>query len=115
MPYYGRTLRDQAVAAAIDAETRPSDRIYVLDAEPNIYFLADRATAYPYIWAMPMEKIPDAIPRLDAMLDGPDRPTIVVLNVPASDVDPSGRTAHILAERYRLDRIVHGVTILRAD
>lgn len=112
IPYYGLARRDERIAAAIRTETSPDDRIFVLVSQTDIYFLAQRTTDYPYLWGKPIEKIPDALPRLRAMLDGPERPALVVLNSDPAKVDRSGELSRILAERYRTRRVVDGVPLL---
>lgn len=114
VPYYARAVRDERIAAVIRAETEPSDQIFVLVSEANLYFLSQRTTDYPYLWGKPIEKIPDALPRLREMLDGPGRPALVVLNNEPDDIDPTGSLTRILVERYRVHSVVEGVTLLRA-
>ncbi|SCL27604.1 Dolichyl-phosphate-mannose-protein mannosyltransferase [Micromonospora rhizosphaerae] len=114
IPYYGLARRDERIAAVIRTETSPEDRIFVLVSESNIYFLAQRTTDYPYLWGKPIEKIPDALPRLRGMLDGPDRPALVVLNSDPGKVDRSGELGRILASHYRTGRMVDGVPLLTA-
>jgi len=114
--YFGSSVRDRHIAAAVDAETRPNQRIYVLDSDALLYFLAQRPTSYRYLWGMPIKKIPSAIPRLRTMLEANDRPTLVILGTPdANSVDASGGIARDLARYYHRDRIVDGVQILRAN
>ncbi|HEY3506572.1 MAG TPA: glycosyltransferase family 39 protein [Actinocatenispora sp.] len=115
VPYYRRAVVDQHVAAAVRAETQPHQQIYVLASEANVYFLADRDTTYPYLWGMPMRKIPDALPRLRALLDRPGRPVLVLLYAAPDDVDPSGRLGDVLAAHYRPERTVDGIPFLRAS
>ncbi|BCL13138.1 ArnT family glycosyltransferase [Micromonospora sagamiensis] len=114
VPYAEAARRDARIAAAIRAGTRPEDEIFVLVSQADIYFLAGRRTDYPYLWGKPIEKIPDALPRLRAMLDGPDRPRVVVLNHDPARVDRTGQVGRILAEHYRPWREVDGVPLLRA-
>jgi 4-amino-4-deoxy-L-arabinose transferase-like glycosyltransferase len=115
IPYYGLALRDERIAQAVRTETGPRDTIFVLESEANIYFLAGRTTAYPYIWGMPIQKIPAALPELRAMLAGNDRPVIVILNSPMTVVDPTGQVSAQLAAHYYVDTVVDGVMILRAN
>ncbi|MFI6820707.1 hypothetical protein ACIBJE_07095 [Micromonospora sp. NPDC050187] len=114
VPYAEAARRDARIAAAVRAGTRPDDRIFVLVSQADIYFLADRRTDYPYLWGKPIEKIPDALPRLRAMLDGADRPRVVVLNHEPARVDPSGQVGRILDAHYRPWREVDGAPLLRA-
>ncbi|MGK5740476.1 hypothetical protein [Micromonospora sp. URMC 103] len=114
IPYYGLARRDERIAAVVRAATAPDDRIFVLVSQSNIYFLAQRATDYPYLWGRPIEKIPGALPRLRAMLDGPDRPALVVLNSDPAKVDASGEVSRILARHYRIRAVVEGVPLLTA-
>ncbi len=116
IPYFALAIRDRHIAAAVDAETRPDQHIYVLESEALVYFLAQRQTTYPYLWGMPIKKIPSAIPSLRTMLEANDRPTLVILDTPnANSVDPSGGIARDLARYYHPDRIVDDVQILRAN
>ncbi|AGZ40104.1 glycosyltransferase family 39 protein [Actinoplanes friuliensis] len=115
IPYDALAARDDRIAAVIRASTAPDDRIYVLESEAYLYFAADRQSPYPYLWGKPIDKIPDALPRLRAMLTSPQRPVLVVLDTPPAAVDPSGGIAADLAAHYHLDTVVEDVTILRAN
>jgi 4-amino-4-deoxy-L-arabinose transferase-like glycosyltransferase len=115
IPYDALAARDDRIAAVIRASTTPEDRIYVLESEAYLYLAAQRQSPYPYLWGKPIDKIPDALPRLRALLVSPQRPTLVVLDTPPAAVDPSGGIAADLAAHYHLDRVVEGVTILRAN
>lgn len=114
IPYDALAARDDRIAAYIRASTTAADQIYVLESEAYLYFAAQRTSPYPYLWGKPIDKIPDALPRLRAMLASPQRPRLVVLDTPPEAVDPSGGIAADLAAHYRLDRVVEGVPILRA-
>jgi hypothetical protein len=116
IPYYQLYRQDHAIAAAVDASTDPDQRIYVLESEAPIYFLAQRRSPYPYLWGKPIEKIPAALPELRSMLTAPDRPTLVIIMVrDIDDVDPTGAVRQALATSYHVDRIVDGIPILRAN
>ena len=114
VPYDALAARDDRIAAMIRASTAPSDPIYVLESEAYLYFAAQRVSPYPYLWGKPIDKIPDALPRLRAMLASPRRPVLVVLDTPPGAVDPSGGIAAELASHYRPEAVVDGVPILRA-
>lgn len=115
IPYDALAARDDRIAAVIRAGTTPADQIYVLESEAYLYFAADRTSPYPYLWGKPIDKIPDALPRLRAMLTSPQRPTLVILDTPPAAVDPSGGIAADLAAHYHLDTTVENVPILRAN
>jgi hypothetical protein len=114
IPYDALAARDDRIAAVIRASTTGDDRIYVLESEAYLYFAAGRRSPYPYLWGKPIDKIPEALPRLRAMLASPQRPTLVVLDTPPDAVDPTGGIAAALAAHYRPDTVVDGVPILRA-
>ncbi|MEV4637407.1 hypothetical protein AB0J80_08655 [Actinoplanes sp. NPDC049548] len=115
VPYDALAARDDRIAAVIRASTGPDERIYVLESEAYLYFAADRESPYPYLWGKPIDKIPDALPRLRAMLTSPQRPAVVVLDTPPEAVDPSGGIAAELAAHYHPGPVVEGVPILRAN
>ena len=116
IPYYALAVRDRHIADVITAQTTPDQRIYVLESEAYLYFLADRRASYPYLWGLPIQKIPTAIPLLRTMLSAPDRPTLVIMDTKDPDsVDPTGGIRHDLTTYYHVDEIVDGVTILRAN
>ncbi|WP_250036277.1 hypothetical protein [Paractinoplanes maris] len=114
IPYDALAARDDRIAAVIRATTTPADEIYVLESEAYLYFAAQRRSPYPYLWGKPIDKIPDALPRLREMLNSEQRPTLVVLDTPPAAVDPTGAVAAALAAHYRPDTVVEGVPILRA-
>jgi len=111
VPYYARALRDERIAAAIEQRTRPGDRIYILEAEANIYWLAQRTAAYPYIWGKPIDKIPTAIPRLQDMFAAEDRPVLVGVQTPPDRVDDSGTVGRLLEMHYRPVQTLEGMTL----
>lgn len=116
IPYYALAVRDRQIAAAIDAQTRPDQRIYVLESEAYLYFLANRQADYPYLWGKPIQKIPSAVPLLRTMLEASDRPTLVIMDTTnPNSVDPTGGLARDLTTYYHPDGIVAGVPILRAN
>ncbi|WP_067497785.1 hypothetical protein [Actinoplanes sp. TFC3] len=115
IPYDALARRDDRIATVIRASTAPDDRIYVLESEAYLYFRADRVSPYPYLWGKPIDKIPDALPRLRSMLASPDRPALVVLDTPPAAVDPRGGLAAGLAVYYHPETTVEGVPILRAN
>jgi 4-amino-4-deoxy-L-arabinose transferase-like glycosyltransferase len=114
IPYYGLARRDERIAADVRATTCPGDPIFVLVSEANIYFLAHRDSPYPYLWGKPIEKIPGSLDRMRAVLGGPQRPVLVLLNSSPRSVDPSGRLSQVLGERYRPAGSLHGMPVLRS-
>jgi 4-amino-4-deoxy-L-arabinose transferase-like glycosyltransferase len=115
IPYYGQYVRDQRVARAVDRVARPAEPIYALDSEADLYFIADRPAAFPYLWAHPLEEIPGALDRLRGLLAGPGRPRLVIEFRSPSRVDPTGVLARIVARDYRPFETVAGVELLRSS
>lgn len=102
---------DASVVRYVRAHTRPGQRIFVMWAAADIYYLADRDPSLRYMWFRNIQAIPGALGQARRMLSGSHPPALVVgINSPAS-MDPSGRTQRILDSRYRLAARVEGVPI----
>jgi 4-amino-4-deoxy-L-arabinose transferase-like glycosyltransferase len=102
---------DAAVVRYVRTHTDPHQRIFVMWAAADIYYLADRDPALRYMWFRNIQAIPGALGQARSMLAGPRPPALVIeINSPGS-MDPSGRVAAILARRYRLAATVVGVPI----
>jgi hypothetical protein len=102
---------DAAVVRYVRAHTRPGQRIFVMWAAADIYYLSDRDPSLRYMWFRNIQAIPGALAGARRMLAGPRPPALVVeINSPES-MDPSGRTRSILSSRYRLAATVEGVPI----
>jgi 4-amino-4-deoxy-L-arabinose transferase-like glycosyltransferase len=101
---------DGAVVRYIDAHTRPGQKALVLWAAANVYYLADRAPAIPYMWRRNIETIPGARGRLERELARRE-PTLVALVQPLDSLAGSGGTAAILARNYRRTALVDGVPV----
>jgi 4-amino-4-deoxy-L-arabinose transferase-like glycosyltransferase len=102
---------DAAVVRYVRAHTSSHQRIFVMWAAADIYYLADRDPALRYMWFRNIQAIPGALGEARRMLAGPRPPALVIqINSPGS-MDASGRTAAILARRYRLVATVEGVPI----
>jgi len=115
IPYYGQFVRDSRIAREVDRITRPGEPIYALDSEADLYFLADRPAAFPYLWSHPLEEIPGALGQLRTLLAGADRPRLVVVFRSPAIVDRTGALARILARGYAPLETVPGtrITLLR--
>jgi 4-amino-4-deoxy-L-arabinose transferase-like glycosyltransferase len=70
---------DQRVARYVRSHSSPDDQVYAFVSRADFYFLADREAASPYIWAHPLNTIPDAKAALARTLAAPRRPRLVVL------------------------------------
>ena len=101
---------DSAVAEFIRRHTRPSQRIYVLWAAADLYYLADRRPALPYLWFRNVQTIHGAIAAVRQLLDRRAAALVVVEQAPSS-ADPSGVAAAALLRNFHLDARVDGVAI----
>lgn len=115
IPYYRLSLENERIGEAVEARTTTHQRIYVLESAASIYLFAERRASYPYLWGMPIQKIPTAVPLLRSMLGGFNRPTLVIMETDPTSVDPTGGIANDLATYYHPDGVVDGVQILRAN
>ena len=104
---------DAAVASYVKAHTRPGERIYVLWAAADVYYLADRPPAYRYLWLRNVTTTAGGVAGADRVLAGRQAALVVEAQAPAV-ADPSGRTAALLRREYRRVARVHGVQIWRA-
>ena len=103
---------DAAVVRYLDAHTRPGQKIFVLWAAADVYYLADRAPVIPYMWRRNIQAIPGVLDRLRRDLAA-GKPALVAVVQSPDGLDRSGRTSAILASRYRRVAVVEGVPIYR--
>lgn len=105
-------LTDSAVARYVAQNSLPSQRIYVLWAAADVYYLADRRPLSAYMWLRNLQAIDGAVARIRRRLAAGDAELVVVAQPPAL-ADPSGRTTAVLHRRYRLVANVQNVRIYR--
>ncbi len=105
-------VRDGAVARYVEAHTRPGQKVFLVWAAADVYYLADRAPVIPYMWRRNIEAIPGVLDRARVALADRRAALVAVVQSPAL-LDPSGRTASILAHEYRRVAVVQGVPIYR--
>ena len=110
-PKDGRLVHSEAVAAYVKAHTKPSERILVLWAGADVYYLADRRPALPYLWYRNVESIDGALASVQWLL-AVRLPALVVLAQAPDTIDPSGETERILRQKYRFATFVEGIPIL---
>ncbi len=103
---------DAAVVRYLDAHSRPGQKVLVLWAAADVYYLADRAPVIPYMWRRNIQAIPGVLDRLRRELAARTPALVAAVQSPES-LDKSGRTAAILASRYRRVAVVDGVPIYR--
>jgi 4-amino-4-deoxy-L-arabinose transferase-like glycosyltransferase len=116
IPYDKGAANQRKQAAVIDAMTTPDQSVYVFYAEPLVYFLSHRTTSYPYLWGIPIRKIPAALPEMRSMLASPARPTLVIMTVAdPNSLDPTGGVKALLREHYHYVGTVAREVILRAN
>jgi hypothetical protein len=96
----------------LDAHTRPGQKVLVLWAAANVYYLADRAPVIPYMWRRNIEAIPGVLDGVRGDLAA-GKPALVAVVQSPDGLDRSGRTAAILASRYRRVAVVDGVPVYR--
>jgi 4-amino-4-deoxy-L-arabinose transferase-like glycosyltransferase len=106
-----RLVQSDAIAQYVRMHTRPRDRIYVLWAGADVYYLADRRPMLRYIWFRNVQKIDGAVATARRLLAA-QRPALVVVAQRPAAIDPTGATARILRRKYRLQARVNGIRIL---
>ena len=110
-PKDGRLVHSAAVADYVRTHTAPNDRIFVLWAGAEVYYLADRRPALPYMWYRNVESIDTALTSARRLL-ARRKPALVVLVQGPDTIDSSGITGRILRRKYRIATFVEGVPIL---
>jgi 4-amino-4-deoxy-L-arabinose transferase-like glycosyltransferase len=113
-PQDGHLQIDGEVVDYVRSNSRPGDRIFVMWAAANVYYLSDRDPAVPYMWFRNIQSIPGALDQVRDALAGPDRPVLVVVEQPPESIDASGRTGELLNDLYEQVAVVGGVPIYRA-
>ncbi|HST17361.1 MAG TPA: hypothetical protein VLK36_06805 [Gaiellaceae bacterium] len=103
---------DAAVARYVESHSSPSQRIYVLWAGADLYYLADRAPMSKYLWLRNLQTIHGAVAEIRRRLAAGGAELVVVEPSP-SPADPSGRTAAVLRKRYRLVANIQNVAVYR--
>jgi 4-amino-4-deoxy-L-arabinose transferase-like glycosyltransferase len=110
-PQDPQLVHARAVAGYVRAHTRPGDRIYVLWAGADLYYLADRRPALPYMWYRSVEVHDSSLSSVRGLLARRE-PALVVLRHAPALLDPTGVTARLLWRNYRLATAIGGTPIL---
>jgi 4-amino-4-deoxy-L-arabinose transferase-like glycosyltransferase len=110
-PHDPHLQHDAAVVRYVKAHTRPGQKILVVWAAADVYFLADRAPVIPYMWLRNIQAIPGALGDAQRALAAKEAALVVESQDP-DKADPSGRTDAILAAGYRRVATVDGVPVL---
>ncbi|HST26011.1 MAG TPA: glycosyltransferase family 39 protein [Gaiellaceae bacterium] len=109
-PHDPHLQHDAAVVRYVRAHTRPDQKVLVLWAAADVYYLADREPVLPYMWRANIESIPGVFPQL--LTDLLQRkPALVAVAQSIDSVDKSDRVKVILAVEYRRVAVVDGVPI----
>jgi hypothetical protein len=103
---------DGEVARYLESHSTPSQRVYVLWAAADLYYLADRTPMSRYLWLRNVQTIHGAVAGIRRALAA-GRAELVVVEQPPAVADPSGRTAAVLRRRYRLVANIQNVVVYR--
>ncbi len=110
-PHDPHLVHDGELAAYVRRHTEPGQRILVIWAAADIYELADRPPAEPFLWIRNLQALPQARAAVRRALV--ERKPALVLEVQRTgEIDPSGATSRILRKHYRLLARVNGTPIL---
>lgn len=111
---YARATKEERVGHWFAAHAAPGETFYVLCASAAAYAHAHADPPYPYLWSDNVHQVPGALPRLEAMLSGPDRPTYVAVFQSGRNCG-SARVDGLLADDYHEAAVVDGVRVLRSN
>lgn len=112
-PHDPHLVHDGALAAYVRAHTLPHQRVLALWADADLYYLSDRTPATRYLWAQNVASVPGALAGVHWVLRN-QRAALVLVVQPLRKLDPSGRTARLLARRYYRVATVRGVGVYRS-
>lgn len=102
---------DGDVARFLSRHSAQRQPIYVVWAAADLYYLADRRPASPYLWLRNLQTIHGAVHDVRRLL-AERSPALVVLEQRPGLIDPTGGTQAVLAHDYRVIARVDGVRIL---
>jgi 4-amino-4-deoxy-L-arabinose transferase-like glycosyltransferase len=117
MPVFGRDYSaEYDVGNYVRAHTGPTDTIYVTYYHAGIYYLADRPSAYPYLYLLQLLARPNAETELIARLQAPDHP-IYVIDAHQWQPFPNGseRFWATVHANYQLETSIDGIDLYRAN
>ncbi len=103
---------NKAVAAWIDAHTKPNESFFALYANAALYYVADRPAPLKYLWERGVARIPGALDELALLLDGPKAPRFIVQESLPTAIPGGQRIDEILRRRYRPVIVIERVPIL---
>jgi 4-amino-4-deoxy-L-arabinose transferase-like glycosyltransferase len=111
-PHDPHLAQDGQLAAYVRTHTQPAQSILVVWAAADIYALADRPPAEPFLWYRNVQALPkarDAVWR--ALVER--KPALVLEVQRPNAIDRSGATSRILHKEYRFVTQIDGAPILR--
>jgi len=106
-------INDGVLARYVRVHTGPRQRILAIWADADLYYLADRPPAVPYLWSRNVASIPGALQAVQRALATRSAELVLVVQPPAT-LDPSGHTATLLRREYRRVARVGGASVYRS-
>jgi hypothetical protein len=115
--FYHSGYADQdAVAAYIKTHSPEDAKIWAAFNEPALYYLADRASPYRYLYNQELLAIPNSEQQLVSILGSPGRPMYLIGTKQGAPYPDRGDAFwNAVSSFYHLETIVHGVPIFRAN
>ena len=98
---FGRPSDGVATGRAIGSVSQPQDTIVTLYGHAEITQSSGLSSPYPYLWSLPVKTLDPQLHALDAVLQGPQAPTwIVVSNHVSSWGLSTAATSRLITDRY---------------
>lgn len=114
--YHSGYADQEAAADYIRANSPPDAQIWAAFNEPELYYLADRASPYRYLYSQELLAIPDSEQQLMTILSSPRRPMYLIGTKQGAPYPDRGEAFwNTVAAHYHLETIVRGVPIFRAN
>jgi len=107
-----RLIGSAVVGDYVQTISKPDDEMAVLWTDAALYWEADRAPAFRYMWLAPLTEIHGGLAAARASITGPHPPAIVVVVTNVAQYD-DGSVGRALATRYDLLRSMDNMIVYR--
>ncbi|GAA1932129.1 hypothetical protein [Nocardioides hwasunensis] len=111
-----RTSVGEVIGTGVRDASRPGDTLVTLYGQPEVNLAAGLPSPYPYLWTLPARTLDPGLSGLDAVLDGRQAPTwLVLLHGTGTWGLDTSHIAHLVRQRYHPVAEYRGHTVCLRD